>query len=92
MATTQRNSLRFNDDHPAQRRFVKSDARYCAYIAGIGSGKTVGGIGRLLRNVATLNEGYTGYVLAPTVPSLRNVIIPELDKWGVLDRAEYNRT
>jgi len=92
MATTQRNPLRFNDDHPAQRRFVKSDARYCAYIAGIGSGKTVGGIGRLLRNVATLNEGYTGYVLAPTVPSLRNVIIPELDKWGVLDRAEYNRT
>jgi len=90
MATT--DALRFGHDHPAQRRFVESDARYAAYIAGIGSGKTVGGIGRLIRNVTQLNPGYTGYVLAPTVPSLRNVIIPELDKWGVLDRAEYNRT
>jgi phage terminase large subunit len=92
MATTQSETLRFGGDHPAQQEFVESDARYAAYIAGIGSGKTVGGIGRLIRNVVDLNPGYTGYVLAPTVPSLRNVIIPELDKWGVLDRADYNRT
>jgi PBSX family phage terminase large subunit len=92
MATTQPDPLRFDGSHPAQRRFVESGARYVAFISGIGAGKTVGGIGRLLRNVASLNPGHTGYVLAPTVPSLRNVIIPELEKWGVLDRAEYNRT
>jgi len=92
MATTQTKTLRFGPDHPAQQEFVASDARYAAYIAGIGSGKTVGGIGRLGRNISQLNPGYTGYVLAPTVPSLRNVILPELDKWGILGRAEYNRT
>lgn len=97
MATTQTSEggvgpLHFGDDHPHQRRFVESAARYAAFISGIGAGKTVGGIGRLLRNVYEWNPGHTGYVLAPTVPSLRNVIIPELEKWGVLDRADYNRT
>jgi phage terminase large subunit len=84
--------LRFGPDHAQQRAFVESGARYAAFISGIGAGKTVGGIGRLLRNVYEWNAGHTGYVLAPTVPSLRNVIIPELEKWGVLDRAAYNRT
>lgn len=93
MATTSDpGPLRFGTDHPTQQQFVKSDARYAAFISGIGAGKTVGGVGRLLRNVSQLNPGHTGYVLAPTVPSLRNVIVPELEKWGVLDRAEYNRT
>jgi len=84
--------LIFDGNHPAQRRFVQSEARYPAFISGIGAGKTVGGIGRLIRNVSEWNEGYTGYVIAPTVPSLRNVILPELDKWGVLDRGEYHGT
>jgi len=92
MATTHPDPLRFDGSHPAQRQFVESGARYVAFISGIGAGKTVGGIGRLLRNISGWNPGHTGYVLAPTVPSLRNVIIPELEKWGVLNRAEYNRT
>jgi PBSX family phage terminase large subunit len=91
MATT-KDRLQFDNDHPAQREFVQSEARYAAFISGIGAGKTVGGIGRLIRNVSEWNAGYTGYVLAPTVPSLRNVIIPELEKWGLTERAEYNRT
>lgn len=85
-------ALRFGDDHRAQREFVESRARYAAFISGIGAGKTVGGVGRLLRNVYEWNPGHTGYVIAPTVPSLRNVIIPELEKWGVLQAADYNRT
>jgi PBSX family phage terminase large subunit len=85
-------TLEFGPTHPDQREFVAADARYSAFISGIGAGKTVGGIGRLIRNVSEWNPGHTGYVLAPTVPSLRNVIIPELDKWGVLDRGDYNRT
>jgi PBSX family phage terminase large subunit len=90
--TNNKGPLRFGEDHPTQQAFVTSDTRYVAFISGIGAGKTVGGVGRLLRNVSHLNPGHTGYVLAPTVPSLRNVIVPELEKWGVLDRCEYNRT
>lgn len=84
--------LRFDSEHPAQREFVQSTARYTGFISGIGAGKTVGGIGRILQNVYTWNPGYRGYVIAPTVPSLRNVIEPELEKWGIKDRAEYNAT
>lgn len=84
--------LTFDQTHAEQRAFVDSRTRYSAFISGIGAGKTVGGIGRVLQNVVEWNPGYTGYILAPTIPSLRNVIIPELEKWGILDRAEYNRT
>lgn len=93
MATTDTTApLTFGADHPSQRAFVESTARYPAFISGIGAGKTVGGIGRAIRNVQDWNAGYTGFIIAPTVPSLRNVIIPELEKWGVLDVADYNRT
>lgn len=93
MATaTQPSKLEFTSDHEPQRRFVTARARYVAFISGIGAGKTVGGIGRMLRNVYEWNEGHTGFVVAPTVPSLRTTIIPEMEKWGVLDRCEFNRT
>lgn len=88
----QSNQLVFNNDHKPQKTFVESRDRYVAFISGIGAGKTVGGIGRLLRNVYEWNAGYTGFVVAPTVPSLRTTIIPELEKWGVLERCEFNRT
>lgn len=67
---------------------MHSDARYHAFISGIGAGKTVAGIIRLLLNVYEWNPGKTHYVIAPTVPALRNVIIPELRKWNVLAAAE----
>ena len=93
MATTTPNkSLRFGPEHESQLEFVQATARYNAFISGIGAGKTVGGIGRMLRNVWDWNGGYTGFVVAPTVPSLRNTIIPELQKWGVIDRADFNRS
>jgi len=91
MATSDQ-QLRFGADHPQQWDFVDATARYVAFVSGIGAGKTVGGIGRMIRNVEKWNPGHTGYVIAPTVPSLRNVIVPELDKWGILDRCEFNRS
>lgn len=78
--------------HAAQRPFLTDEERYHAFISGIGAGKTVAGIIRSVLNVSEWNRGKTGYIIAPTVPSLRNVIIPELDKWGILERCEYNRT
>lgn len=75
-----------------QLPFITRDARYYAFISGIGAGKTAAGICRLLKNVRDWNEGYTGFVVAPTVPSLRTTVIPELDKWGVLEQCEFNRT
>jgi len=61
-------------------------------VSGIGAGKTVAGILRMLKNVDEWNAGETGFVVAPTVPSLRTTIIPELEKWGIIDRCEFNRT
>jgi PBSX family phage terminase large subunit len=75
-----------------QRRFLGTDDRYYAFISGIGAGKTVAGIIRTILNVSEWNVGNTGYIIAPTVPSLRNVIIPELEKWGIIDRCEFNRS
>ena len=75
-----------------QLPFLARDQRYYAFISGIGAGKTVAGILRLLKNVRDWNPGETGFVVAPTVPSLRTTIIPELEKWGVITRGEFNRT
>jgi len=78
--------------HDYQHPFVTSQARYVAFISGIGAGKTTAGVMRLAANALSWNIGYTGFVIAPTVPSLRNVIIPELRKWGLMDVGEYNKT
>lgn len=75
-----------------QLAFLTRSARYYAFISGIGAGKTAAGICRLLKNVRDWNPGETGFVVAPTVPSLRTTVLPELDKWGVLDQCEFNRT
>lgn len=93
MATTskaqQQGPLRPTD---VQRPFVDRDAPFYAFISGIGAGKTTGGIIRSLREVSEWNVGSMGAIVAPTIPSLRQVIIPELEKWGVLDRCEYKET
>jgi len=75
-----------------QLPFLARDRRYYAFISGIGAGKTVAGILRMLKNVRDWNPGKAGFVVAPTVPSLRTTIIPELEKWGIIDRGEFNRT
>lgn len=72
-----------------QEQFLSSQETYHGFISGIGAGKTAAGIIRVLLNVQYWNPGETGMIIAPTVPALRNVIIPELRKWNVLNLCEY---
>jgi len=64
--------------------------RYHNFTSGVGAGKTVGGIIRMLANVQAWNPGETGMVVTPTSLGLKNVILPELSKWGILGAWEYN--
>jgi PBSX family phage terminase large subunit len=76
-----------------QQAFVyDTDTRYHAFISGIGAGKTTAGIARVLMNVTRWNRGETGMVIAPTIPAVRNVIIPEMREWGVFEIGEYHTT
>jgi len=75
--------------HDAQETFLYTDERYYNFTSGIGAGKTVAGIIRTAANVERWNPGETGMILAPTVPALKNVILPELRKWGFLEQWEY---
>jgi PBSX family phage terminase large subunit len=80
--------------HPAQEAFVADENDETAYIGGVGSGKTTGGTLRVGRHVADWNPGEMGVIVSPTVPMMRNAIIPELRKWGLLDRpgVEFKRS
>lgn len=79
------------DATPAQTIFVDDRRDETAYVGGVGSGKTASGVIRSLRHVTDWNVGATGAIVSPTVPMLRNVIEPELRKWGLLDvpNADY---
>jgi len=79
---------------PAQTIFVSDRNSEVAYIGGVGSGKTAAGVIRSKRNIEDWNSGEQGVIVSPTVPMLRNVIEPELRKWGLLDRPgiEYRRS
>ena len=78
--------------YPAQLPFLERDRRYYAFISGIGAGKTAAGCLRTFKNIRDWNPGESGFIVAPTVPSLRNTIIPELRKWGLIEPAEFNRS
>lgn len=71
---------------PAQTVFVDDQSAETAYVGGVGSGKTAAGTIRAKRHAEEWNVGSQGAIVSPTVPMLRNVIIPELRKWGLLDR------
>ena len=79
---------------PGQEAFVLSRNAETAYVGGVGSGKTAAGVIRAKRHVHDWNPGETGAIVSPTVPMLRNVIEPELRKWGLLDApgVEYRRS
>jgi len=72
---------------PAQTVFIDDRSESTAYVGGVGSGKTASGVIRAKRHAEEWNVGSTGAIVSPTVPMLRNVIVPELRKWGLLDRA-----
>lgn len=88
MSTTNNHEF---DATPAQTIFVDDRRDETAYVGGVGSGKTASGVIRSLRHVVDWNVGATGAIVSPTVPMLRNVIEPELRKWGLLDvpNADY---
>jgi phage terminase large subunit-like protein len=75
--------------YPEQEPFLNGTKRYHAFISGIGAGKTNALVQRILINAHYWNPGETGMVVLPTVPSLRNVLVPELRKWNVLNTCEY---
>lgn len=76
-------NIDFNGNE-AQGAFVRDENKESAYIGGVGSGKTVAGLMRLARHIFEWNPGEQIAVVAPTVPMLRNVIIPEMRQWGLL--------
>lgn len=72
-----------------QQDFLDYGPTYSAFVSGIGAGKTTALIQRIALNTSYWNAGETGVVITPTVPSLRNVLIPELRKWGYLHIGEW---
>lgn len=71
---------------PAQTVFVDDRNDETGYVGGVGSGKTAAGVIRAKRHATEWNIGVQGAIVSPTVPMLRNVIVPELRKWGLLGR------
>jgi len=63
--------------------------RFHNFTSGVGAGKTVSGVIRMLANVQAWNPGETGMIVAPNSIALKNVILPELSKWGILDAWDY---
>jgi PBSX family phage terminase large subunit len=74
---------------PYQRNILEYGPTYTAFVSGIGAGKTTALIQRIGLNTSYWNAGETGVVITPTVPSLRNVLIPELRKWDYLAIGEW---
>lgn len=68
---------------------VDDDVHFHGFVSGIGAGKTTSGIIRVIANAESWNPGETGMIVAPTVPHLKNVILPEMRKWGLLDHVRY---
>ncbi|MFW5900894.1 MAG: PBSX family phage terminase large subunit, partial [Halodesulfurarchaeum sp.] len=78
------------DDVYDQSAFTSNTTdRYHNFTSGIGAGKTVSGVIRMLANVQAWNPGETGMVITPTSMGIKNVILPELSKWGILKEWTY---
>lgn len=64
----------------AQKAFVEGDDYYSAYIGGLGSGKTFGGLARALRFAMQPKTGFhgpRGIIAAESYPVLNDVIVPQ---------------
>jgi len=78
------------DDVYDQSAFTADTSRrFHNFTSGVGAGKTVSGVIRMLANVQAWNPGETGMIVAPNSIALKNVILPELSKWGILDAWDY---
>lgn len=68
---------------------VASDARDHAFVSGLGAGKTAAGVVRAWANAERWNAGELGMIVAPTVPALKNAILPVMREFGLLGPCEY---
>lgn len=73
----------------SQEPFLEYGPTFVNATCGLGAGKTVMGIIRAVANAEYWNPGYPGMIISPTVPNLKNAILPEMRKWGILDDWEY---
>jgi len=64
--------------------------RYHNFTSGIGAGKTVAGVIRAVANAERWNPGEMGMIITPTSLGIKNVILPELSKWGILEYWDYH--
>ena len=74
---------------PYQDEFLRGDKRYLGFVSGVGAGKTYAGIIRTFLNMERWNPGEMGAIVAPTRQMVVNVIIPELESLGLLDKWEH---
>ena len=75
-----------------QKVFMESDAKFRAFVSGVGAGKTACGWMSVLE-YAFQNPGSLGAIVAPTYPLIRDVIIKERPNWipdGLV--RSYNKT
>lgn len=63
-----------------QKEFMESDAKFRAFVSGVGAGKTACGWMCVLE-YAFKNPGSLGVIVAPTYPLIRDVIIKERPNW-----------
>ena len=56
-----------------QYQFLRSPARYRAFVAGVGSGKTYAGV---LASLVACQRAERGAIVAPTYPMLKDVVLP----------------
>jgi len=64
--------------HQRQTEFHRNPAKYCAFIGGVGSGKTFAGFAEGMK-YAVLHAGSRGMVVSPTYPMLKDAILPFLE-------------
>lgn len=83
------------DDHTMrspfkeQSPFLWNTHKFYGYISGVGAGKTAAGLMRTALNANVWNPGEMGAIVAPTTTMIKDVIIPLMREWGLLDRWEY---
>ena len=72
-----------------QSPFLWNSHKFYGYISGVGAGKTAAGVMRTALNANVWNPGEMGAIVAPTTTMIKDVIIPLMREWGLLDRWTY---
>lgn len=91
---------------PKQARFLNSNAHFSAFVAGIGSGKTITGVHRGIRaafgqiGTQIITTPNTGMVCAPTYDMINLIVVPEYyrvlggtrKEGGLIENDGYNKS